>query len=392
MKVAVIGAGASGLVAAYQASKKHEVVVFEGNSNAGKKLLLTGSGRCNIGNVNNDLEKYHSSNNEYISNIVNDNNILLVRKMFDDIGLVIKNKNGYLYPYSEKSSSVLSVLKNACINNNVKFSFCTLIENVYKNDEGFVIDNEFFDKVIVATGGISYPKTGSTGIGVKIAKSFGHSFTKLNPCLMPVLTNTSFEKDWAGIRCEADVSLYENNMFLKKEHGELQFTSYGLSGICIFNLSRNIRYGLNESKLEELRINFVPWCLNIKEYFESKSNMCVSLICDGFLDYKLTNILLKYIKVDANKKWGNLLNSEKEKICEALTGFKANVYDTKDFLDAQVTSGGISLDEVNLGTMESKIVPNLRFAGEILDLDGDCGGYNLTIAFITGLLAGGLDD
>ena len=130
MRVAVIGAGASGLMASLFASKSNDVVVFDGNSDAGKKLLLTGNGRCNIGNVNNDLSKYHSSNDELIKQVISEQNINIIKNVFENIGLVIKNKNGYLYPYSEKSSSVLSVLKSACINNNVKFKFNSIIDKI----------------------------------------------------------------------------------------------------------------------------------------------------------------------------------------------------------------------------------------------------------------------
>ena len=392
MKVAVIGAGASGLMASLFASKNNDVVVFDGNSDAGKKLLLTGNGRCNIGNVNNDLCKYHSSNDELIKQVINEQNINKVRNVFENIGLVIKNKNGYLYPFSEKSSSVLSVLKNACINNNVKFKFNTIIEKVERVKEKFLINDDLFDKVIITTGGCSYPKTGSTGIGYSIASSFDHSIISLNPSLMPVITNIGLEKDWAGKRCEVLITLLENDKKIKQEHGEIQFTNYGLSGICIFNLSRNIALGLKNGLKEEISINFVPWLNDesLETFIENKSisNKTTFEVCDGFLDYKITEILLKYLKINKNKKWNELSHSEKNNFCNALKNFKVEVIGTKDYLDAQVTSGGINLNEINLDTMESKLVKNLYFAGEVLDLDGDCGGYNLTIAFITGLLAG----
>lgn len=392
MKVAVIGAGASGLMASLFASKNNDVVVFDGNSDAGKKLLLTGNGRCNIGNVNNDLCKYHSSNDELIKQVINEQNINKVRNVFENIGLVIKNKNGYLYPFSEKSSSVLSVLKNACINNNVKFKFNTIIEKVERVKEKFLINDDFFDKVIITTGGCSYPKTGSTGIGYSIASSFDHSIISLNPSLMPVITNIGLEKDWVGKRCEVLITLLENDRKIKQEHGEIQFTNYGLSGICIFNLSRNIALGLKNGLKEEISINFVPWLNDesLETFIENKSisNKTTFEVCDGFLDYKITEILLKYLKINKNKKWNELSHSEKNNFCNALKNFKVEVIGTKDYLDAQVTSGGINLNEINLDTMESKLVKNLYFAGEVLDLDGDCGGYNLTIAFITGLLAG----
>lgn len=384
MKVAIIGAGPAGLAAAKLISKENEVVVFDGNNDAGKKLLLTGSGRCNIGNTNNDLSKYHSSNNELIEKIINNKNLDKVNKFFKEIGLVIKNKNGYLYPYSEKSSSVLSCLKNSL---NADFRFNTYIENIERKDDKFIIKKEVFDKVIITTGGLSYPKTGSTGEGFHLAKAFGHKVIDLNPSLMALETNTGLEKEWSGTRIEVNVSSYIDRSKIKEEHGELQLTSFGLSGICIFNLSRDIRLALNEEKTCEIKINFCPWTDNLNKYMEENKDKFLTNICDGFLDYKLTNILLKYLKIK-DKRWCELKIAEKNKFIDTLTNFKVKIKDTKGYLDAQVTSGGVSLEEINLETMESNLVKNLYFAGEVLDLDGDCGGYNLTISFITGLIAG----
>ena len=301
MRVAVIGAGASGLMASLFASKSNDVVVFDGNSDAGKKLLLTGNGRCNIGNVNNDLSKYHSSNDELIKQVISEQNINIIKNVFENIGLVIKNKNGYLYPYSEKSSSVLSVLKSACINNNVKFKFNSIIDKIEKLNEKFLINNEEFDKVIITTGGCSYPKTGSTGIGYFFASSFGHNIVPLNPSLMPVITNTGLEKDWAGKRCEVLVTLLENNKKIKQEHGEIQFTNYGLSGICVFNLSRNICIGLKNGLKEEISINFVPWLNNetLETFIENK-NISNKIEQKVLKDLKQYSLSLKYIAEENN--------------------------------------------------------------------------------------------
>lgn len=384
MRIAIIGAGPAGLAAAKKASKENDIVVFDGNNDAGKKLLLTGSGRCNIGNVNNDLSKYHSSNKELIKKIINDKNFDKVNNFFKEIGLVLKDKNGYLYPYSEKSSSVLSCLKNSL---DVDFRFNTYVENIKRKNNKFIINGEVFDKVIITTGGLSYPKTGSTGEGFHLAKAFGHKVTNLNPSLMALETNTGLEKEWAGIRCEVNVSSYIDKTKVKEEHGELQLTSFGLSGICIFNLSRDIRLALNEEKSCEVKLNFCPWTDDLSKYMEENKDKYLTNICDGFLDYKLTNLFLKYLKI-RDKKWCELKIDEKNKFIDTLTNFKVSIEDTKGYLDAQVTSGGVSLEEINLETMESKLVKNLYFAGEILDLDGDCGGYNLTISFITGLVAG----
>ena len=386
MKVAIIGAGPAGLAASISAIG--DVVVFEKNSDAGKKLLLTGSGRCNIKNECNKLSKYHSSNPELIEHIINESNLQKLDLFFDKIGLVLKNKNGYYYPFSEKSSSVLSCLKTS---SKASFRYNTKIDKIIKEDDKFIINDEVFDKVIITTGGLSYPKTGSCKDGFLLAKLLGHTIVDLNPSLVALNTNTGLEKKWAGIRCEVDVLSFIDNTFVKKEHGEIQLTKNGLSGICIFNLSRDISISLKEGKSCWIVINFTPFEKEALLKILS-NNKSISNSLDGFLDYKLTNILLDYLSINKDTKYFQLSKKDQIKLINTLTNFKVNISSTSDFLDAQVTSGGVSLKEINLNTMESKLVKGLYFAGEILDLDGDCGGYNLTLSFLTGIIAGGNDD
>ena len=390
MKIAIIGGGPAGLMAAL--SSKGDIYLYEKNSDVGKKLLLTGNGRCNYWNSNQNISKYHSSNIDILSNIINKENLDIVYKKLEDMGIVPIIKNGYYYPYSLKSSSVKSILKQSCINNGVHFIYDIDINNIdYKNNK-FIINGDKFDKVILATGAKSYPKTGSDGMGYRIAKKFGHTILDINPSLVQLITNTGLEKSLSGIRAEVVVSHFENDLLVKKEEGEIQFTDYGLSGICIFNLSRDIRIGLNKNNRESVHINFVPWCSNTLDYLTKlsikypKSN--ISELSDGFIDYKLVNVLLKSIHVDATRRWVDLNKKEKELLVNALTDYKIDIIDTKGFDNAQTCSGGIPLSEVNPQTMESLKCRGLYFAGEILDVDGDCGGYNLTFAFLSGYLAG----
>ncbi len=394
MKVAIIGAGASGLVSAIVSARNHdEVIVFEKNNDAGKKLLITGNGRCNYGNENQGLEKYHSNNSELIKDIINDSNINKVNDFFKTLGIIPKVKNGYFYPFSEKAVSIKSSLLKEAINLGVAFRFGVEINEVKKEELGFIVNNEYFDKVILATGSKCAPKTGSTGIGYDIATSFNHNVVSINPSLMQLLTATGLEKSWAGKRCEVIVSHYENDSLKKTEEGEIQFTSYGISGICIFNLSRDIRLGLNKGCKEEVSINFMPWLKeSIFEFMNNRANnlskRSITELCDGFIDYTLMNVIVDYLKIDKNKSWQDLNHNEQEKLCNALINFKVTIIDTKSFEDAQTCSGGIPLCEINLKTMESLKQKGLYFTGELIDLDGDCGGYNLTVAWITGMLAG----
>ena len=394
MKIAIIGGGPAGLMAAL--SSKDEVYLFEKNSDVGKKLLLTGNGRCNYWNSNQDISKYHSTNQDILGNIINSDNLNKVYKKLEDMGIVPIIKNGYYYPYSLKSSSVKSLLKQSCLNNGVHFIYDIDINNIdYKNNK-FIINGDEFAKVIIATGAKSYSKTGSDGMGYILAKKFGHTITEINPSLVQVITNTGLEKSLSGIRAEVKVSHFENNHVIKEENGEIQFTDYGLSGICIFNLSRDIRIGLNKNNQESVHINFVPWCSNILDYLNKlsikypKSN--ISELSDGFMDYKLVNVILKSIHVDATRRWADLNKQEKELFANTLTDYQVDIIDTKGYENAQTCSGGIPLSEINPNTMESIKCKGLYFAGEILDVDGDCGGYNLTFAFLSGYLAGDSHD
>ena len=392
MKVAIIGGGPSGLTAAYYARGK--IHIFDKNSDCGKKLLLTGNGKCNYFNKDQDIKYYHSYNKELIKNIITKNNIDRVINFTNELGLIPKYKNNYCYPYSGLASSVKESLKKACIEKGVIFHKTQDIKDIeYKNNK-YYINNEEFDKVVIATGAKSYPKTGSDGFGYEIAKKFKHNINPVNPTLVQVITNTGLEKHWAGIRCDVTVSHYENNTLIKQEDGELQFTDYGLSGICIFNLSRDIKIGIENNKREYIHINFVPWYQdnNFLEFMNERNkslpNRNITELCDGFISYKLLMVILKKIGIKNDEHWNELSRDDKKSFVNALTNFEVEVIDTKGFLNAQTCSGGVPLEELNLNTLESLKQKGLYFCGEVIDVDGDCGGYNLTFAFLSGILVG----
>ena len=393
MKVAIIGAGASGLMASIEASKKHDVVVYERNPQALKKLLLTGSGRCNLYNINNSYDKYHSSNETIIKEIISRDELDNYLNIFKNMGLVVTNKNGYFYPLSEKSQNVRAVLLNEALKNNVKFKYDTLIETIdYKNNK-FFLDGKFYDKVIITTGSKVFPKTGSDGIGYKIAESFKHTLTDLYPSLVSLITNTGYENKWAGKRIHGIVSLYINDKLIKSEAGEIQFNKTGISGICVLNLSREVLINLKTNNKVYICINFLDWPKDkIMAYFDKFKHKTISEIFDGFIDYEMANILFSKYKINKDEIWDKFSFREKEIVIESLSNFKVEITGTKDFNEAQVCRGGIKLTEINPHTLESKLVKGLYFAGEILDVDGDCGGYNLTFAFLTGKKAGELHD
>ena len=232
-------------------------------------------------------------------------------------------------------------------------------------------------------------KTGSDGNGYSLADFLGHTIKKVSPSLVQVRGKDSFYKEWTGVRSEAILSLYQNDQKVKEERGEVQFTDYGISGICTFNLSGDIAQ--NKEMKSIIYINFVPWFQGSKDEFLKWLNNQIELLKDfslkgvleGFLNVKLVNLFLKLLKIE-NKTWQDI---DKMALIELLFNFKFEVLTTNDFTDSQVTRGGIPLNEV-FETLESKKTKSLYFTGEILDVDGDCGGYNLGFAWMSGLIVG----
>ena len=263
---------------------------------------------------------------------------------------------------------------------------------IYSNNEVLK-----FDKVILSTGSKAYPKTGSVGDGYIFAKNFGHNIIDVLPSLTQLRSNKKYFKKLSGIRCDANLKLYENGNFIKEEDGELQLTNYGISGICTFNLSGFVSRGLSEGKKEEIIINFIPMLKeknisDVIDYLDNRNKILKNRKLDdlfiGLLNDKLIYCLLEISDIDKNKYFNDLSDYEKRKLSENLCFFKVNIDETNSFDSAQVCTGGIDLKEVNLNSMESKIVSGLYFSGEILDVDGECGGYNLTFAWVTGMVAG----
>lgn len=384
MDIIIIGAGPSGMMCAINAkNENNKVIVIEKNDKPGKKLLLTGSGRCNYANENFEESFYFSENMDAIKNIINEKNKNKMFSSLEKIGIYPDIINGYYYPYSHNSSSVNNLLYEKCNNKGIKFIFNEEVIDIKKIDNKYIINDKYkCDKLVIASGGKSYPKTGSDGKLYSLIKRFGHSVTNLYPCLTQIKTNPI--KELSGVRLNASVSLYDNDKLLAKEKGELQFIDYGVSGICIFNLSCYVK----KDNLT-LKINFLPETNN---FFEERFNKLpeLSLInsLESIVNYKVLKYIFKKTKINENARFKSLTENEKNLLKDSLTSFTLNVLGTNDYDKAQVTMGGISLLEINLDTMESKLTNNLYLIGEIIDLTGKCGGYNLMECFITGLISG----
>ena len=397
MKIIVVGGGCSGVVAAINAKNKdNEVVILERNNTLLKKLLLTGNGRCNYFNEIYSIDNYHSNNMDLVNDFISDKNITMSKEFFDNLGIVPKIKNGYYYPYSNQAVSIKDILANEVNRLGIKVIYDTYVEDIEKEDK-FIIktNNEEYicDKLILSTGSFAYPKTGSDGHGYSILEKLGHTIIKPVPALVQLNANSKYLKDWDGVRSDVYLELFEDGEYLTKEEGEIQFTNYGISGICTFNLSHFISRGLEENKKYVVKINFVPFIKTLispwlYEYANKNKEKDIYELLEGFLNKKLIPIILKESNIKSSKKYDELTKEEKVKLINSLRHFKVEITSTKGFDSSQVCNGGVSLDEININTMESKIVKDLYIIGELLDINGNCGGYNLTECWISGILSG----
>ncbi len=402
--VTIIGAGASGVMCALALKEKNKnlkVLLLEKNDKLGKKLSITGNGRCNLGNINNNISNFNSESD--LSSFkrlleIDDFDFLDVLDNTDDkksyydylirFGILITNEKEYLYPYSMQAISVCKSFERYLkfLNVEVKYNYDVL--KVSKNENTFIINDDIKSKmVVIATGGKSYPKTGSTGFGYDVLKSFGHTITDLYPSLTYLKTDYKYIKDLQGVRVNAKTSLSVDGKIEKKEVGQVQFTRDSLSGICIFNSSRNVKKYLNKNKTVKIIMDLVPDYSNfeLQNYITSFSSYKLQDALSCIINNKLAIAIAKELK-SANKLVKELTKNELEGVCFNIKNMYFDITDTGDFNTAQVTSGGVVLDEFTKD-LESTKCKGLYAIGEVLDVDGKCGGYNLSWAFTSAITA-----
>lgn len=402
MKVIVIGGGAAGIMAAISAKDSgYDVSIIERNDRIGKKILVTGNGRCNITNENINETRYHSQNNGFFKYALNkftkDNTI----DFFSMLGLPLTTlEAGKMYPMSLQASSVLDILRLALEDRDIPVHTNSKIVKIEKANGSFKLydsNGEIYecDKVILACGGESAPKTGSDGFGFKLGLSMGHSIVKPLPAIVQLKLAYNSLRALSGIRFDANAQIFVDNELKRSEFGEILFTDYGISGPAILQLSRIASLGIEESKNITLQIDILPNIGEdkIQEFFENHWGMLYyrsvfdSLV--GIIHKKIIPVLLKEANVsNIHKQCCDLTWEEKSNILRLLKKWNFVVSGTNSFENSQVTAGGISTKEIDPKTLQSKIVPGLYFCGEILDVDGDCGGFNLQWAWSSGFLAG----
>lgn len=394
MKVAIIGGGAAGIFSALVASEKHEVTIFERNNRIGKKLLATGNGRCNLTNVSVERKNFHGDGNFAYKIYKKFDNETAV-KYFEDLGILTTTKeSGKIYPRSLTAASVLNVFLEELENRNIEVKTDKYINKIEKIKNRFKIhtkeESYTFDRVIMATGGMSMASSGSDGNGYKLLKDLGHTVLETHPALVQLKLKSNFLKHLSGTKVEGVCYLLKDGKVIKERSGDILFTDYGISGPPILDLSRYVLDGnyrlrfsiVNDLMTEEDKNDFM-------EYFYrtiSSKDMTLERFLIGILNKKFIHYVLKTLDLDRNMKIMDLDQSKSYELLKILTESEFEIIGNNGYKNSQVTVGGISTKETN-ENMESKIVNGLYIVGEILNIDGDCGGYNLQWAWSSAYVA-----
>ncbi|WP_342747445.1 NAD(P)/FAD-dependent oxidoreductase [Ezakiella peruensis] len=382
----VIGAGASGLLVASMVSENQKILIIEKNEKPGKKLKITGKGRCNITNsrpINEFFDEVFSNNKFLFSSFYEFTNYDLLDYLKQK-GLNTKTeRGGRVFPFTDKSTDVINALYKK---SKADFAFSENVLSVSKDNCFNVETNKgkyTSKKLLIATGGLSYPMTGSTGDGYKFAKSFGHTITSTKPALVGLNVNLDDDKELMGLSLRnVNVSLYSKNRHMS-EFGELLFTHYGISGPTILTLSSYVEEG------DMISIDLKPGLDNTKldnrllRDFDQNINKSFKNSLDKLLPKSIINYIVKRSGIDEDKKVNQITLNERKRLLELIKNLEFKVLSRRGYNEAVITDGGINVREINPKTMESNLVPGLYFAGEIIDVAANTGGYNLQIAFST---------
>lgn len=395
MDVVVIGGGVSGLTCAIELARRHSnVTILEKLSVCGKKILVTGNGRCNYWNEDFSNKHFYCSNDDFLSKVNNEDNREMVKAFLASVGIVPFIKNGYYYPLSKEASSVRNALIFELEELGVKFFNDANVNKISSDGSKFTVfynDKVIVcDKVVMATGSYAYYNDKTNGYD--ICKSFGHSINNVTPSLVQLVDSSKTFKECQGVRVNSRLSLYIDGVLEKEEEGELMLTDYGISGICTFNVSGYASRALSKNKIVNVVIDFLPSIDNLLNFLEERNRQIgkrkIDEFLEGLLNYKLVLLILKKAHIDKDKLWDALSLREKNILCEYIKKFEISIVSTKSFNNAQVCTGGVNVDEVNPLSFESKKKCGLYIIGELLDVDGECGGFNLGFAFLSGLIAG----
>lgn len=392
----IIGAGAAGLCAAIvQARAGQRVTLLEQNSKVGKKILVSGNGKCNIDNRFIDNRRFHSQNPAFIEDVLKGHDFEHVEKFFTSLGLVlVEGKEGKMFPLSLQASSVVELLEYEAKRSGVEIVCDCTVKNINKTENLFTLETsqgtQTCEQLLLANGSPAAPQLGGSDSGYAFATKLGHTLIPRHPSLVQLCSEETWVKACAGVKVAGIAQLYANGEYITEKKGDLLFTNYGISGLAILDLSREVSTRLAGFDYCELSLDLIPEYSKEKlsnlllSKIQSESTKPIMLWLQGVINKKLIPVILEQSKCKASTE-NDLNRKEINKIVHSIKNLKLSISDTKGFIGAEVSTGGINTTEVNPQNMESKIMPNLFFAGEILDVDGDRGGFNFHWAWVSAM-------
>lgn len=396
MIVGIIGAGASGMAAALAASENTnvQVILMERQTRVGRKLQATGNGRCNLSNMGAVKGGYHGERPDFALPALQLFDPETTLRWFGDLGLyTVTEENGKVYPYSDQANSVVDILRLKLNKINITLKLGFEVEKIKACQQGFLVagkeETVTCDKLIVACGGLAGSKLGGTMSGYKLLGKLGHKSTRLRPSLVQIKTSWEGVKALKGVRANCHVQIFHNGKLFRESVGELQLTEQGISGPVVFEISRDVCYETGDWMA---KLDFLPdWTADrLQQELERRKNSDLPMeeLLTGILHNRLGRVLTKTAGVKGKQVARELSALETEEICRTVKSIEIPLTEPLGMDSAQVTAGGVLTEQFDANTMESRIVPGLYACGEVLDIDGDCGGYNLQWAWSSGRLAG----
>lgn len=396
MVIGIVGGGASGMAAALAASEnaRAQIILFERQARVGRKLQATGNGRCNLTNLNAHGGSYHGEEPEFAVPALDAMRPEETLQWFQKLGLfTVAEASGRVYPYSDQANSVVDVLRLALEKTNITLHTGTEVRKVRCSGEGFTVETEeesvYCDKVIVACGGLAGTKLGGSLSGYKLLSGLGHKSTKLRPALVQLKCGWHGVVALKGVRANCCARIYRNGQLFAQSAGEIQFTEHGLSGPVIFEISRDVCQGDGEWVC---RLDFLPdhTTEQLKEELMRRkgTELPMDELLTGILHNRLGRVLTKAAGITGKQFVREMVDGEIALICDAVKNFEISLTEPMGMDAAQVTAGGVLTRDFDPQTMESRLVSGLYACGEVLDIDGDCGGYNLQWAWSSGYCAG----
>lgn len=401
-KVFVIGGGASGMMAAIAARRLGaEVTILERNQRIGKKLLATGNGRCNYTNINADVKCYHGNDPGFAESALTGFTVDNTIRFFEKLGIERKIEDvGKVFPMSEQASSVLDVIRYELEQLGVNIICEALVRNISAKNDGFIIELENGqvykgDRVIIAAGGKAMPSSGSDGSGFELAKKLGHKITDIFPVLVQLMLEGSCFKRIEGVKFEGTAEIIHNDKSVAKDRGDILFANYGVSGPPILQISRKAGELLINGQEAHLKIVIMDMMskeeleMLMRKRLQNAGNKPIDFSLVGLINKRLIPVVLTEAGInDLKCPAADLSVQEQKELINVLTDWRFKIRGTKGWTSAQVTAGGVDTTEIDTATMESKITKGLFFCGEIIDIDGKCGGFNLQWAWSSGFVAG----